>query len=201
MLSTLFTGMHRYTRSSGYVNRKKMKQTIKAKRPGNQGFSFTGDDYPEAQDWLPVEAVRAPRCYTRPCAGGGVNDAVNEQVNERLPVISRYGVRMGVAIPMLALFALLLCGIWMGMYSVNAGVASRLTQQSVRMETLEQTAVTLQSEIAMRCSGINVRQEATRIGLKSSRGMALEYINVPAGVVIDPAAYGLRQNTASVFGQ
>lgn len=199
MLSALWTGMRRYTRSSRYVDRKKMRQTIRANRPGNQGFSFTGD-FPEATDWLPVEATRRPRCYTRQ-ADNGVSDVVTARVDERLPVFSRYGVRMGVAIPMLILFALLLGAIWMGAYAANAGVSQRLAQQEARAENLQQTAITLEGEIARRSSGINVRQEALRIGLKSSRGMSLTYVDVPDAAVVDPATYGLRQDVASVFGQ
>ncbi|MBQ2952689.1 MAG: hypothetical protein IJE07_03960 [Clostridia bacterium] len=201
MLSAMFSGMHRYTRSSSYVNRKKMKQTIRASRPGNQGFVFTGDDFPGERDWLPVEAVRQPRSYMQPVGPGSVNDSVRSQVNERVPVISRYGVRMNVAIVMLALFALLLCGVWMCFYAGNAGASSRLAEQAVRMESLQQTSVTLESEIAMRSSGINVRQEATRIGLKSSRGMSMNYISVPSAAEVNPATYGLRQDVASLLGQ
>lgn len=201
MLRTVFSGMRRYTRSSGYVNRKKMKQTIRANRPGNQGFRFKGDNFPETYDWQPVEAMRGPRSYMNPSSEGGMSSVVTSDVKERMPVFSRYGVRLSVAIPMLALFALLLCAIWMGLYSVNAELASRVAQQSARIENLQETAVTLESEIAMRTSGINVRQEAARIGLKSSRGMSSKYVSVPAGMAVNPASYGLRQDVASLLGQ
>lgn len=200
MLSAYFTGMHRYTRSSRYVNRKKMKQTIRASRPGNQGFHFTGD-FPEAEDWTPVEATRRPRSYTSPAYEGGVSDAVSGRVSERLPTFSRYGVRMGMGVALLTLWVALLCGVLISAYSTNAGLSKRLAQQAVRMETLSEDSITLQSEIAKRCSGVNIRQEAVRIGLTSSRGMAAEYVSVPASAVIDPASYGLRTDVGSVFGQ
>lgn len=201
MLSALFSGMHRYTRSSRYVNRKKMKQTIRASRPGNQGFSFTGE-FPEAEDWMPVEAMRRPRSYTSPAQDGGVNDAVNSSVSERLPIVSRYGVRLGAGVALLTLWVALLSAVLIGAYSVNAGLSKGLAQQAVRMETLSEDSITLQSEIASRSSGVNVRQEAVRIGLTSSRGMDTEYITVPENAVIDPASYGLlRQDVASVYGQ
>ena len=59
----------------------------------------------------------------------------------------------------------------------------------------------IRSEIASRSSGVNVRQEALRIGLKRSTGAANAYVDVPSDAVIDPATYGLMRDTASVFGQ
>ena len=200
MLSAYFTGMRRYTRSSGYVNRKKMKQTIRAGRPGNLGFHFTGD-FPESEDWTPVEAVRRPRSYTSPAQDGGVSQAVGVGVSERLPTFSRYGVRLGMGVALLAVWVAILCGVLISAYSVNAGLSKRLAQQAVRMEVLQEDSITLQSEIARRSSGVNVRQEAVRIGLTSSRGMPTEYVSVPDSAVIDPASYGLRTDTAVVFGQ
>lgn len=200
MLSALFTGMHRCTRSSGYVDRKKMRQQVKANRPGHQGFSFTGD-YPEAADWQPVEATRKPRCYTQVSQDSGIYAAVDGQINERVPLVGRDGLSLGLGITVLVFFVALLAAVWIAAYSVNAGLAKRLNQQSVRMETLVNDAASLESEIALRCSSVNVRQEAARIGLKSSRGINPEYVSVPAGAVIDPASYGLRLDTASIFGQ
>ncbi len=193
-------GMQRYTRLSDYIDRKKMNRTKRANRPGNQGFTFTGD-FPEAHDWQPVEAQRFRRSYTDPSGDGGVSDVVAAQVEERLPLVSRYGVRTGLAVTVLAVFAALLCALWVGAYSVNAGLSRQLAQQEVRVETLTQSGVQLRSEIAVASSEVNVRQEAVRIGLRSSHGMAWEYVSVPTNAVIDPASYGLRQNTASIFGQ
>lgn len=200
MLGARFSGMHRYTRSSRYVSRKKMKQQVRANRPGNQGFTFTGE-YPEAESWQPVEIGRRSRSYMTPGDEIHMDAVVDGTLSERLPLVSDRGVRLGPAIVILVALAVLLAWIWMGVYTVNAGLSNRLSQQTLRMVTLENTAATLESEIAMRCSGVNVRQEAARIGLKSSHGMAAQYISVPEGAVIDPANYGVRQDAASIFGQ
>lgn len=200
MLGARFSGMHRYTRSSRYVSRKKMKQQVRANRPGNQGFTFTGE-YPETDSWQPVEIGRQSRSYMTPGDEIHMSGIVDGSLTERLPVVSGHGVRLGPAIVMLTVFVALLAWIWMGAYSVNAGLSARMSQQTGRMVTLQNTAASLESEIALRCSTVNVRQEAARIGLKSSRGMVSQYVSVPDAAVINPANYGVRQDTASIFGQ
>lgn len=200
MLSAWFSGMHCYTRSSKFVNRKKMKQTVKANRPGNQGFSFTGE-FPEAEDWTPVEAMGRRRSYMSPSDVQNARGAVSAQDVGREGICSEHGMRLSVALALLFVFGALLCSVWLSAYSVNAGVSKRLAQQDVRMETLNVEATTIRSEIASRSSGVNVRQEALRIGLKNSRGMDLEYVDVPADAVIDPTSYGLQRDMASVFGR
>ncbi|MBR3763848.1 MAG: hypothetical protein IKK57_04755 [Clostridia bacterium] len=200
MLGARFSGMHRYTRSSRYVSRKKMKQQVRANRPGNQGFTFTGE-YPEAESWQPVEIGRRSRSYMTPGDEIHMSAVVDGTLTERLPVVSSRGVRLGPAIAALLVLVALLAWIWMGAYTVNAGISARLSQQTVRMASLDNTAASLESEIALRCSGVNVRQEAARIGLKSSRGMTSQYVSVPEGAVINPANYGVRQDTASILGQ
>ena len=200
MLSAWFSGMRRYTRSSKYVDRKKMKQTVKANRPGNMGFHFTGE-FPEAEDWTPVEALGRSRSYMCPSDERGARRAVGSEDVGRPGLFSEHGMRLSAAIVMLMVLGLFLCGVWVDAFATNAGVSKRLAEQSARMESLRNEAVTLQSEIASRSSGVNVRQEATRIGLKSPRDMDMEYVDVPVDAVIDPASYGLQRDMASVFGQ
>lgn len=200
MLSALFSGMHRYTRVAEYANRKKMKQTVRANRPGSVDFSFTGE-FPEAEDWTPVEAIGRRRSYTQPAYATGIDDAVGTEDVGRQSIFSEHGVRLGAAVAMLMVLAVSLCLIWVSAYAQNAAVAKRLSQQEVRMETLTEEAAILRGEIATRSSGVNVRQEAIRIGLKSANGISAEYVQVPSDAVIDPSSYGLRRDMASVFGQ
>jgi hypothetical protein len=104
-------------------------------------------------------------------------------------------------VAMLVVLAAVLGGAWVMAHADNAGVAKRLAQQETRMQTLEMQTTTLRSEIASRSSGVNVRQEAVRIGLRNSRGTQSAYVDVPDAATIDPANFGLQRDTASVFGQ
>ena len=200
MLSAMFTGMHRHTRSSKYMDRKAMKRTVKANRPGSHGFSFTGE-FTDAAEWAPVEAIGRRRCYMKATGENSAVDAVMNDSVERLPIVNRYGVRLGAALVFFVVFGVLLAGTAVMAYAQNTGVAKRLAQQAARMETLNENAATLQSEIAFRSNGVNIRQEAVRIGLKSSRGTDVVYVDVPADAVLSLGAYGTAQDMASVFGQ
>ena len=106
-----------------------------------------------------------------------------------------------IPVAMLVVLAAVLGGAWVMAHADNAGVAKRLAQQETRMQTLEMQTTTLRGESASRSSGVNVRQEAVRIGLRNSRGTQSAYVDVPDAATIDPANFGLQRDTASVFGQ
>lgn len=200
MLSEMFSGMRRYKRVARFVDRKKMKQTVKATRIGRQSISFTGD-FPEAGDWTPVETFGCRRSYMQPAREQGLERVIGTEDVGRLSIFSEHGVRLGAAVAMLVVMAAVLGGAWVMAHADNAGVAKRLAQQETRMQTLETQTTTLRSEIASRSSGVNVRQEAVRIGLRNSRGTQSAYVDVPDAATIDPANFGLQRDTASVFGQ
>ena len=200
MLGNVFTGMRRYKRVARFVDRKKMKQTVRTNRSNGQSISFSGD-FPEAGNWTPVEAFGCRRSYMQPAAEKGIERVVGSEDVGRLSLFSEHGVRLGAGVTMLVVLAAVLCGIWVWTYSQNSGVSKRLAMQETRMVSLAEESTTLRSEIASRSSGVNVRQEALRIGLKRSTGAANAYVDVPSDAVIDPATYGLMRDTASVFGQ
>lgn len=168
MLSAIFTGMHRHTRSSKFVDRKAMKRTVKANRPGSHGFSFTGE-FPEAADWTPVEAIGRRRCYMKATGENNAVDAVAGDRTERLPVVNRYGVRLGAALVFFVVFGALLAGTAIMAHAQNASVSKRLAQQTARMETLGETSATLQSEIAFRSNGVNIRHAQAYPGKPPSK--------------------------------
>lgn len=200
MLGDFFSGMHRYKRVARYADRKGMKETIKASRTARTSIDFNGD-FPQADQWTPVESFPISRDYTRPSRDSGVNDVVRPDHLERRRVFSEHGVLLGPAVAMLTLLAVLL-GIWWGVeFAENMNVSKRLAAQESRMESLRTEEVLIKGQIATRCSSVNVRQEALRIGMKNTRGMATKDLELPQNAVIDPDNYGLRRDTASVFGQ
>lgn len=201
MLSGFFTGMRRYKRSSGYVSRKRMKQTIMASRPGNRGFRFTGEDYPAGNDRMPVEVRGNRRRYISGNGEKPINETVGNRIRERADICNSKGMHRGLATVLLTLWVVGLCVVLLCENSANAGVSKRLSQQAARMEMLTNESAALQSAIASRSSDINVRQEAGRLGLTNSQGIPQKYISVPDTAVFNPASYGLKLDTASIFGQ
>lgn len=200
MLSARSTGMHRHTRPAAYADKKMKRRAVKASRPGSYGFSFTGD-FPEMPGWQPVEATERRRRYAVASGQTGSYRAVGSDGTMRMPIINRYGVRLGPAVIALVLLAALLAGFIVWQFSENTRVSKLLSEQTARMDSLAIEAYTTLNEITVQSSGVNIRQEATRIGLMSSRGVVVEYLDVPADAVFSPGAAGGTQDLASVLGQ
>lgn len=199
MLGAMFTGMHRHTRSSKYMDRKAMKRTVKANRPGNLGFSFTGE-FPEVSDWAPVEAQSRRRSYTRSTGRVHAVNTIAHEKTERLPVVNRYGVRLGAALVFFVVFGSLLAMTALMVSAGNGSVVTRLEQQTARRNELIEEQSTLAGEIAFRSNGLNVRQEAMRIGLRSSENMQVIYLDVPTNAMHSQDSFA-AQNMANILGQ
>lgn len=177
-----------------------MKRTIRATRPGAQGFSFTGE-FPEIENWRPVEATGRRRDYTRPSVEKSTYRAVGNEDTNRLPIVNRYGVRFGAAMVYFVVLSALMAGLSIWAYAGNAGVSMRLAAQETRVKELNTTANETISEIARRSSGVNIRQEAGRIGLMSSRGMDVKFLEVPEDATIGPGTLTTTQDMANIWGQ
>ena len=177
-----------------------MKRTVRATRPGSQGFSFTGE-FPEMENWRPVEATGHRRDYTRPSVEKSTYRAVGNEDTNRLPIVNRYGVRFGAAMVYFVVLGVLLAGTAIWVSAGNAGVSMRLASQEFRMEELNETSSVTLSEIARRSSGVNIRQEAVRMGLISSKGVNVHYLEAPADAVITLPDQTAIQSLASIWGQ
>lgn len=200
MLSARFNGMHRHTRPAAYADKKMKRQAVKASRPGSYGFSFTGE-FPETSGWQPVEATERRRRYAVASGQTGSYQAVGRDGTVRIPVINRYGVRLGPAVIALVVLAALLAGCVVWQFSENTRMGKLLSEQAARMDSLAIEANTTLNEITLQSNGVNIRQEATRIGLMSSRGVVVEYLNVPEDAVFSPGTAGGTQDLAAVWGQ
>lgn len=200
MLSAFSGGMHRHTRPAAYADKKQRKRAVKASRPGSYGFSFTGE-FPEAPGFQPVEATERRRRYAVANGQTSSYQAVGSSDTVRIPTFNRYGVRLGAGAAMLIVLAVLLAGFVVYQYAENTRVAKMLSEQVTRMDTLAAEANTTLNAITLQSMGVNIRQEATRIGLRSSRGVEVEYLDVPADAVFGPGAVNNTQDMASVWGQ
>lgn len=199
MLSARSNGMHRHTRPAAYADKKMKRRAVKAGRPGSYGFSFTGE-FPETPGWTPVEATERRRRYAVPNGQTGSYRAVGSEGTMRIPVINRYGVRLGPAVIVLVLLAALLAGFIVWQCSENSRMSKLLSDQLIRLDSLTAEANTTLNEISVQSSGVNIRQEATRIGLMNSHGVVVEYLDVPEDAVFAPGVGG-TQDLASVVGQ
>lgn len=201
MLSAILTGMHRHTRPAAYADRSQQRRTAQAaRRPGAYGFSFTGE-FEEAPSYVPVEAAARRRRYSEPSGKTGSYRAVGSDGTMRIPAINRYGVRIGPALAMLTMLAVLLAGVILWQNAENTRMSKLIDAQNARIISLGSEANETLSDITLRSSGVNIRQEATRIGLMSSRGVPVKYLNVPPEAVYGPGAFVGTQELASVWGQ
>jgi len=199
MMTARSTGMHRHTRPAAYADKKAKRRAVKSSRPGSYGFSFTGE-FPEMGDWQPVEATERRRRYAVANGQTGSYQAVGREDAQRIPVINRYGVRLGPAVILLVVLAALLAGFIVMQVAENTRMAKLLNEQVVRMDALAIEANTTLNQITLQSSGVNIRQEASRIGMRSARGVVVEYLNVPEDAVFAPGNGGTH-DLASVWGQ
>jgi len=198
MLSAFSTGMHRHTKPAAYAD-KRQQRAARMNRPGAYGFSFTGE-FPEASSFQVVEATERRRRYTVPNGQTSAYQAVGSSGTMRIPTINRYGVRLGAAVVLLIVLAALLGGTVVMQVSQNTHLAKSLSEQTKRIDALAAEANTTLNAITQQSLGVNIRQEAGRIGLRSSRGMDVEYLDVPVDAVFGPGAAN-AQDMASVWGQ
>ncbi|MGN0794084.1 MAG: hypothetical protein ACI4MG_06365 [Aristaeellaceae bacterium] len=200
MLSAQLMGMHRHTRPAAYADKKMKRRAVNASRPGAYGFSFTGE-FPEMSDWQPVEATDRRRRYAMPNGQTGSYQALGRESAAPMRAVNRYGICLRPAIVMLTVLALLLSGLVVYQYAENARIAKLLSEQTQRMDKLAVEANTTLSDIAAQSNGVNIRQEATRIGLKSSRGVAVEYLSVPEDAMFGPGISSGTQDLANIWVQ
>lgn len=200
MMNRLRYGIRRYKRLAKFANRKKMEQTVRASRPGTFEFGFRGD-FPEMADRMAVETTADRRQYTNVKKGHKLNHSVDGQMRENAPPFSDIGVHRNVAILLLVAWAFVLGAVLIVVNSSASNSAKLVSYQVERMEMLTTEYITLQGSIASRSSGVNVRQEAGRLGLISPQNSEQKYVSVPDAAVINPDVQGLRLDMASIFGQ
>lgn len=200
MLNAAFSGMHRHTKPAAYADKKMKRRAVKAARPGSYGFSFSGE-FPEAPDYMPVQATDRRRRYVEPSGQTGSYEPVGSDGTMRIPMVNRYGIRLLPAIVMLVLLASVLAGFVVMQYAENTRISKQLSAQTYRMDELAVEINATLNQITQQSNGVNIRQEAMRIGLHSSRGVVVEYLDVPADAVFGPDMTVDSSNMASVLGQ
>lgn len=199
MTTPMRNRMRRHTRPADFVSKSRQAEAMCYGRPGGRSFSFTGD-FPDMADQQPVEATSRRRNYTSGNHTGSYH-AIRQDDTARMPAVNKYGVRF---LPAMAVFvAVLICMavVMYGQMNDRQKVMESIRAKQDRIEVLKVECAKTEAAIAAQSNDVNIRQEAVRMGLISSKGVNVEYLEVPQDAVITLADQSGVQAFASIWGQ
>jgi len=199
MTTPMRNRMRRSTRPADYVSKSRQAESMAWGRPGGCTFSFSGE-FPDAYDPQPVEAAGRRRNYTSGNHTGGYH-AIRQDDARRMPAINKHGVHGMTALAMLAAAVLFLGGILLVQLDARRDVQNEIARKNDRVLTLASECWKVETAIAAQSNDMNIRQEAVRMGLISSKGVAVEYLQAPAGAVITLPEQTAIQSLASIWGR
>lgn len=199
MTTPMRNRMRRHTRPADFVSKSRQAEAMSYGRPGGRSFSFTGE-FPDVADQQPVEATSRRRNYTSGNHTGSYH-AIRQDDTARMPAVNKYGVRF---LPAMAVFvAVLICMavVMYGQMNDRQKVMESIRAKQDRIEVLKVECAKTEAAIAAQSNDVNIRQEAVRMGLISSKGVNVEYLEVPQDAVITLADQSGAQSFASIWGQ
>lgn len=199
MTTLLLNRKHRHIRPAAYVSKSCRNQQLYAGRPGSNGFSFTGE-FPMEDSAQPLVASRSSRNYTAARHTGSYK-AVTANDTARMPAVCRHGVRYGTAMVMFAALFVVLASILICSFSDCRAVSNRISAHQTDMTDLHRQCQSLEVAIAQQSGDVNIRLEALQLGLVSSRGKSVEYLQAPQDAVITLADNTTILSLASIWGQ
>ncbi len=201
MTTPMRCGMRLQTRPAKYQSKSCQAEAAVWSRPGSCSFSFTGD-FPGMADDQPVEATSSRRRnYTAQSRNTGTYRAVRRDETRRMPAVNRHGVQLVPAIGMFLVLLLVLGGFAGAQLIENNAAESAINQKRDRIFALNNDCAQIRSAIAIQSNDMNIRQEAVRMGLISSKGVAVEYLEGPQDAVITLKDQSVVQSLASIWGQ
>ena len=198
MTTPMRTHMRRSTRPAKFVSRSHQAESMAWGRPGNSSFSFSGE-FPTMGDQQPVEACSGRRVYTSSRMTGGYRPVRSEDM-QHMPAINKYGVQCGTGLVMLAVLLVVLGGILMARFDMRSQVIATIARNQDTINALETKCTSVQNDIDALADSMNIRKEALRIGLISSRGVQVEYLDAPVNAVITQTDQTAIQALASIWG-
>ena len=190
--------MRRHTRPAGYISKSRQSEAMAWGRPGSRAFSFTGE-FPEMADQQPVEATGRRRNYTASHNTGSYH-AVRQDETRRMPVINKYGVHFVTALAMLAVVAVVLGSFFFAKMDERGKVLDAINGREERISELTVMCGETRNAIQSQSNDVNIRQEAVRMGLISSKGVAVQYLEGPRDAVITLKDQTVIQSFASIWG-
>lgn len=199
MLTPMRSRMRRHTRPAGYISKSRKAEAVTLGRPGSRAFSFTGE-FPDMADQQPVEAAPGRRQYTARRATGSYQ-AIRPDEPRRMPPINRYGVHFVTALCMLAAFVVVLGSIFAARVDRRAELMELIGSREESISELTLLCEKARSAIQTKSNDMNIRKEAVRIGLVSSKGETVHYLEAPKDAVITTIQnQSVIQSIASIWG-
>lgn len=199
MTTPMRNRMRRHTRPAEFVSKARQEEALSFSRPGGRSFSFAGD-FPEMGDTQPVEATARRRSYTAGRTTGSYS-AVRADEACRMPAINKHGVHVMPAMVMLMVLAVGLGSILLNAMGERSQMQRAINQKQDRINILTVDCAATERAIASQSNDVNIRQEAVRIGLISSKGVDVQYLETPADAQITLPESNVVQSLASIWGQ
>ncbi len=199
MTTPMRSRMRRHTRPADFVSKSRQAEAMSLGRPGGCSFSFTGE-FPDMADPQPVEATGRRRNYMVASQTGGYH-AIRQDDARRMPAINKHGVHVMTALVMLMALFVCLGSVLLVQLSERQEVQRAINRKQDRISVLSVACADTQREIAAQSNDVNIRQEAVRLGLISSKGVDVQYLDAPADAVITLPEQMSIQSLASIWGQ
>ncbi len=198
MITPMCSRMRRHTRPAGYVSKSRQAEAMAWGRPGSRTFSFTGE-FPEVADQQPVEAPSRRRNYTA-SRNTGSYQVVRPDEPRRMPAINKYGVHFMTALTLIFVAAVVLGSFFVAKLDERAKVLELIASREERIAELTLLCSETSNAIKAQSNDVNIRQEAVRMGLISSKGVAVQYLEGPKDAVITLKDQTAIQSIASIWG-
>ena len=190
--------MRRHTRPADFISKSRKAEAMAFSRPGGRSFSFSGE-FPCMDDQQPVEIGCSRRDYISSRMTGGYRAVRNDETN-RMPAINKHGVQYTAGLAMLAVLFVILGSIFLARFDVRSDVLASIEDRQEAQVNFELQCDQKRDEIKVRANEMNIRSEAIRIGLISSKGVKVEYLDVPENAVISHKDQTAIQALASIWG-
>ena len=199
MTTPMRNRMRRHTRPADYVSKSCQAEAMSWGRPGSRSFSFTGE-FPDMMDQQPVEATGRRRSYTASSNTGSYH-AIRQDETRRMPAINKHGVHFVTALTMLAVVCIILGSVLLVQFDQRSKIMNAINGKQDRISELTVACNITRNSISSQSNDVNIRQEAVRMGLISSRGVDVEYLEGPTDAVITLKDQSVIQSLASIWGQ
>ena len=199
MTTPMRNRMRRHTRPADFVSKSRQAEAMAFSRPGGRSFSSTGE-FPDMADQQPVEATGRRRNYTSARTTGSYQ-AIRQDDTSRMPAINKHGVHILPALVMLVALMVCLGSVLLVHMGERNEVQADINRKQDRINVLTVECANTERAIATQSNDVNIRQEAVRMGLISSKGVNVQYLEAPQDAVITMAEASVIQSLASIWGQ
>jgi hypothetical protein len=118
-----------------------------------------------------------------------------------MPAINKYGVHVVPAMAALLVVVIFLCSIFAVQLDERAKIKKAIAAKQDRIGVLQVECGRTETAIAAQSNDVNIRQEAVRMGLISSKGVNVTYLEAPQDAVITTADQAVVAALASIWGR